>query len=101
MFLVIVDVQTLCSYLLLCYLLLVTNHVTFGKFPEVDFSYFHKLCNNTFLHSQPDPAITSFDEGRASLTLLTTSTRSSAVRYGYSPLDPCTTRPVKKVRIRE
>lgn len=53
----------------------------------------------SILHSQPDPAITSFDVGKASLTLLTTSIRSSVVRYGYSPLEPCTTRPDNKVRI--
>lgn len=55
--------------------------------------------SRSILHSQPDPAITSFDGGRASRTLLTTSMRSSVVRYGYSPLEPCTTRPDSTMRI--
>lgn len=44
-------------------------------------------------HSQPDPAISSRPGGRDRRTVLTSSTRSASVRYGYSPLEPCTTRP--------
>lgn len=49
--------------------------------------------NSAALHSQPDPAISSFSGCRERLTTRTTSTRSSSVRYGYSPLEPWTTRP--------
>lgn len=45
------------------------------------------------LHSQPDPAISSLSTGSDRLTVLTTCTRSSSVRNGYSPLEPWTTRP--------
>lgn len=54
-------------------------------------------CPHTvqYLHSQPDPAISSFPFGNDCRTILTTSTLSPSVKYGYSPLEPWTTRPEK------